>query len=487
VAVRVVVHNTPRVLLIDPSDSGRALLAERLRLQGFTVKEARDGAEGAVQALEDPPAAVVADLTMPSISGVQLCRLLRSEAGTSNVPVVLRGSEGRRNNFWAEQAGAFAYVVKGRMGDLVRALRRAIERNPGDAPAFFVVRATEGLDVRERIATHLDTALFESVIAAEVRRLGTSESFDRLVDFLSQFVSQVTTYRWMCVLRLEPLHLGIHANARCQAIALKEARTALGVEAAAPLPIVAVEDDDAVDDPEGPPAIVAQVHFGDKTIGALALAPRAPIHPNDPVLVRTIARELGGAVRMATMVEESRWMAAVDLLTGLMNRRAFIDWGKREAHRSLRYKDPLSMILLDVDHFKIINDQRGHAAGDRVLTSVARLLSLGVRSCDVVARWGGEEFVVALPSTPLAGAMIVADRMRQELEDHEIADASGNRIRVTASFGVAQFSPQESLEQLVDRADRAMYGAKSAGRNRIYASGSDSSRPVASAALAAGA
>jgi diguanylate cyclase (GGDEF)-like protein len=190
---------------------------------------------------------------------------------------------------------------------------------------------------------------------------------------------------------------------------------------------------------------------------------------------------------MATMVEESRWMAAVDLLTGLMNRRAFIDWGKREAHRSLRYKDPLSMILLDVDHFKIINDQRGHAAGDRVLTSVARLLSLGVRSCDVVARWGGEEFVVALPSTPLAGAMIVADRMRQELEDHEIADASGNRIRVTASFGVAQFSPQESLEQLVDRADRAMYGAKSAGRNRIYASGSDSSRPVASAALAAGA
>src|SRR5262250_626252 len=115
---------------------------------------------------------------MPSISGVQLCRLLRSEAGTSKVPVILRGQEGRRNHFWAEQAGAFAYVVKGRMGELVRALRRAIDhRDAAGDDDFFVVNSTEGLDVRERIATHLDAALFESVIASEVRRLGTCESF----------------------------------------------------------------------------------------------------------------------------------------------------------------------------------------------------------------------------------------------------------------------------------------------------------------------
>jgi two-component system, cell cycle response regulator len=486
-AVLSVVRQLPRVLLIDPNEAGRTVLAERMRLQGFTVKESADGADGAIQALEEPPAVVVADLSMPSISGVQLCRLLRSEAGTSRVPVVLRGFEGRRNHFWAEQAGAFAYVVKGRMGELVRALRRAIERHPSDEDGFFVVTSTEGLDVRERIATHLDAALFESVIAAEVRRLGTSESFDRLFDLLAQFVSQVTTYRWMAVLRREPMRLGIHANASCHGVAVEEARAALNVDVES-LPTTTVEDDDAVSDAQGPAAVVEAIHFGDSTIGTIALAPRAPAHQNDPVLVRTIARELGGALRMATLVEESRWMATTDTLTGLLNRRAFLEWGTREVLRSSRYKDSLSTLLLDVDHFKLINDQRGHAVGDRVLASLGRLLTGNVRSCDVVARWGGEEFVVALPSTPLAGAIQVAERMRRELEASDILDPSGERVPVTASFGVAQLLPQESLEELIDRADRAMYGAKIAGRNRVFSTPTDSAPPASSgpALVAAG-
>jgi two-component system cell cycle response regulator len=454
-----------RVLLIDPSDSGRTVLAERLRLQGFVVTECQDGAEGAIRALEDPPAAVVADLAMPSISGVQLCRLLRSEAGTSEVPVVLRGQENRRNRFWAEQAGAFAYVVKGRMGELVRSLRRAMERIvQGDD--FFVVSSTEGLDVRDRIATHLDAALFESVIAAEVRRLGTSESFDRLFDLLSQFVSQVTTYRWMCVTRNEPLRLGMHANPELHEKALGEARLALEIDAT---PMMVIEDDDAVADEEGPPAIVEPIHFGEHLIGKFALAPRAAGHPNDPMLVKTIALELGGALRMATLVEESRWLATTDTLTGLLNRRAFVDWGAREVRRSSRYGDPLSAILLDVDHFKQINDKRGHATGDVVLAEVAKLLTSALRSCDVVARWGGEEFVVALPSTPVAGAVQVAERVRKQLEDANILDSDGERVPVTASFGVAQFTTGRPLEHLIDAADRAMYRAKSGGRNRVCA------------------
>lgn len=445
------------------------MLAERLRFQGFVVSECKDGAEGAIQALEEAPDAVIADLSMPSISGVQLCRLLRSEAGTSNVPVVLRGSEGRRNHFWAEQAGAFAYVIKGRMGELVRALRRAIEQKPNDEPdAFFVVGLAKTLDVRERIATHLDAALFESVIAAEVRRLGTSESFDRLVDLLSQFVSQVTSYRWMAVWRLEPMRLGIHTNPANRAEALAEAARAFGGRLDAP--VVAVEDDDAVVDAEGPPAIVEPIYFGDRLIGSFALSPRAPVHQNDPVLVKTIARELGGALRMATLVEESRWMATTDALTGLSNRRAFIDWATREVLRCARYSDHFCVMLLDVDHFKQVNDRYGHAAGDAVLAAVSRLMGSVVRSCDVVARWGGEEFVVALPSTTLDGATLVAERIRAALEVHPIADPNGGQVlSVTASFGVAELEAGESLEQLVDRADRAMYAAKSAGRNRVLA------------------
>ena len=469
---------SPRLLLIDANEAGRTVLAERLRLQGFTVVECGDGAEGAVLSLEDPPAAVVADLTMPSISGVQLCRLLGSEIGTSKVPVILRGTEGRRNHFWAEQAGAFAYVPKGRMGELVRALRRAIDERGADSD-FFVVASTQGLDVRERIATHLDAALFDSVIAAEVRRLGTCESFDRLADLLSQFVSQVTTYRWIAVARREPLRLAVHVNSASRELSLKEARTALGLPETTP--VVLIEDDDAVSDSEGPAPMLESVTFGEQAIGTFALAPRAEEHKGDRLLVATIARELGGALRMATLVEESRWMATTDLLTGLLNRRAFLESTGREVARTKRYNDSLSVILLDVDHFKQINDRRGHAAGDMVLAAVGQLLNRALRTCDIVARWGGEEFVLVLPSTSLEGAAQVAERVRELLESAAFADGNGDVIPVTASFGVANYTTGETLEQVVDRADRAMYLAKSSGRNRVVCDRPRISKPVSAA------
>ena len=171
---------------------------------------------------------------------------------------------------------------------------------------------------------------------------------------------------------------------------------------------------------------------------------------------------------MATLVEESRHLATTDALTGLLNRRAFLEWAAREVRRADRYRDNLSVILLDLDHFKRINDQRGHAAGDLALFGAAQLLTVVVRACDVVARWGGEEFVVALPSTSRDGAARVAERARTGLESGNILDANGDRIPVTASFGVAEICTDESIEQLIDRADRAMYGAKNAGRNRVF-------------------
>jgi diguanylate cyclase (GGDEF)-like protein len=245
--------------------------------------------------------------------------------------------------------------------------------------------------------------------------------------------------------------------------------------------VVLIEDDDAVADAEGPPAMMEPVHFGENAIGTFALAPRVPEQRDDRMLVRTIARELGGALRMATLVEESRWMATTDALTGLLNRRAFLDSTNREVARARRYNDKLSVVLLDVDHFKHINDRRGHAAGDVVLGAVGKLLGGTVRTCDIVARWGGEEFVIVLPSTPLDGAEQVAERIREQLENAKIHDGSGELIPVTASFGVAAYTGTETLEQVIDRADRAMYLAKSGGRNRVVADTMTSPQPVSAA------
>lgn len=453
-----------RVLLIDPDETSRDALASRLRMQGHEVSVAADGAEGAHAALADPPTAVIADLWMPSISGVQLCRLLKAEPATTDVPVVLRGPEGRRNRFWAERAGAIAYVVKGRMGDLVRALGRAVAQH--DEGGFFMALPDDGSDVRDRIAAHLDAALFDSVIASEVRNLAVCESFERLFDRFAQFVSEVTTYRWLAVQTSSPARLAIHTSPGGRARAEAEARAAL--ETAAEAIVLPIEDGDATSDETGPSPLTRPIHFGDTKIGSVALAPRAGASESEDVsLIDVIARELGGAVRMATLVEESRRLATIDALTGLNNRRSFIEAATRAIARADRYVEPLSMMLFDLDHFKQINDNRGHASGDRVLSTVGKLVHARMRDSDVCARWGGEEFVVLMPQTPAGAASQAAERLRTAIAGTRIEDDAGEAIPVTASIGVATLRPGEKLDAFVDRADRAMYQAKTSGRNRV--------------------
>jgi diguanylate cyclase (GGDEF)-like protein len=138
-----------------------------------------------------------------------------------------------------------------------------------------------------------------------------------------------------------------------------------------------------------------------------------------------------------------------------------------ELARSLRYELPLSILMVDIDRFKSINDTHGHAAGDRALVAVARVARDAMREPDVLCRWGGEEIVVLLPNTGIDGAAIAAERLRERIERLEIELPTNTVLRVTASIGVTNLRSQDTSDTLFDRADRAMYEAKSDGRNRV--------------------
>ena len=152
-----------------------------------------------------------------------------------------------------------------------------------------------------------------------------------------------------------------------------------------------------------------------------------------------------------------------------MNRRALTIRLVSEMERVRRYNAPLALLLLDLDHFKLVNDTYGHLAGDDVLFGVATLLQRAVRSVDTVARYGGEEFVIVLPETGKQGALSFAERIREKLATNRFAIAGGEEIHITGSIGVATYPAQglDSVEDLFRAADTALYRAKGGGRNLV--------------------
>jgi two-component system, cell cycle response regulator len=170
--------------------------------------------------------------------------------------------------------------------------------------------------------------------------------------------------------------------------------------------------------------------------------------------------------------EQLRMQATHDALTGLFNRAAILEVLEREVVRSNREKYPMAVIMADLDHFKDINDTYGHQAGDEVLKETARRMLASFRPYDVVGRYGGEEFLIVVPTSELATAMELADRLRQNISAEPVVASTGFPIPVTLSLGVASSSTERNQPaHLLRLADEALYTAKNAGRNRVESAG----------------
>lgn len=169
-----------------------------------------------------------------------------------------------------------------------------------------------------------------------------------------------------------------------------------------------------------------------------------------------------------TAEDRLRKQATLDPLTGLNNRRHFETLATHVLARSQRDGTPVTLLLCDVNHFKRVNDERGHAVGDEVLMAIARMLGQNLRDGDVVARWGGEEFVALMPASPLDKACATAERIRAAVQATPL-EVDATPLALTLSFGVAQVHGVQDLHAAIARADKALYDAKNAGRNRVSA------------------
>lgn len=213
--------------------------------------------------------------------------------------------------------------------------------------------------------------------------------------------------------------------------------------------------DDYLNKPVNPRELLARLRAGKRVVQLQAELARQAEN------LRLMNEQLAAANRQLFN------FAHIDALTGLPNRRYIVGRLEQEWAAYSRRQDPLSLILLDIDHFKQINDAHGHHTGDLVLERIADILRHEVRAADTVARFGGEEFLIITPGSPLAGARQVAERIRTTIE-REASSIDGLCLNVTASFGIAGATPEtKNYESLLQRADVALYQAKGDGRNRV--------------------
>jgi two-component system cell cycle response regulator len=172
--------------------------------------------------------------------------------------------------------------------------------------------------------------------------------------------------------------------------------------------------------------------------------------------------------------EELRRLARFDELTGLCNRRYLFDRLTQEMLRARRYGSPLTVLLVDLDHFKRINDTYGHIMGDTVLATVANLIRETIRATDIPGRYGGEELCIVLTETKSAGAQLVAERLRHRIAAEQFPDAAGGMFQITCSIGLAQYHDNmKDVVSFIELADRALYQAKASGRNRLIVATAD--------------
>jgi two-component system cell cycle response regulator len=475
-----------KVLVADDSPVVLSSLEAMLRTAGFGVVTARDGLEALEKAFVEEIGLAVLDVNMPRMTGYQTCRLLKTEPQTRDLPVIiLTGRDQAGDRFWGLETGADYYLTKdadpARLLELVKNVLSAAGAGAPRAGA----PSPSSLDVLSRVNELLDRRLYQATILSQIGRVARNLiHFDETFASVMGLVAQVVDYTvgGMAFVEEEGVLALLVQNRPAAASVVEDAKARLlqAVAAERPGRPFPRADTRVVELPGGArgganeETLLAFESFpistNGKLAGLLAVGGRAAagLDADTHAFLAQVANQAHIVAENARLLERLREMAIRDSLTELYNHRHVLDLLASEFERVGRYAASVSLLMLDLDEFKLVNDQHGHLAGDGVLREMARVLKETLRTVDSLGRYGGEEFVAILPHTPPEEAAATAERIRQRVQAH-VFWVGTVPLNLTVSVGVATYpSPAvDSPESLVREADRALYRAKQGGRNRV--------------------
>jgi two-component system, cell cycle response regulator len=450
---------TARVLVVDDVPANVKLLEARLSAEYFDVITAASGQEALAICERAECDVVLLDVMMPDMDGFEVCRRLKSGMTTHHIPVVMvtaldqpsdrvKGLESGADDFLTKPVSDVALIAR------VRSLSR-------------LKMMTDELRMRAVTSREIGIESPEREALAEAGRNGRILMVDDR-PALSERILNMLSVEHSVEMEKDPTEALFHAaeGSYDLVIVSLDLENFDGLRLCSQLRSLERTRN-------GPILAIAESDNNTRLVRALEIGVNdylvRPIDKNEILArVRTQIRKKRYTERLRDNVQLSIEMAITDALTGLYNRRYMETHVGTLVEQAISRGKPLTVLILDIDYFKSINDTHGHDAGDDVLQDFATRIRKSIRGIDLACRYGGEEFVVVMPETDMAVATMVAERLRRRIASEPFPIQKGARmIEVTISIGIAALGPNDDAAAVIKRADQALYRAKRDGRNRV--------------------
>lgn len=481
-----------KILLIEDSPIQLKSIELTLSRLGHEILTAPNAIEGIELAYQNIPDLIISDIIMPEINGYHLCRLLKNDDSMKKIPIILLTQLNEKlDSFWAIKAGADSFITKSNKHDeFLTQVKDFLDKSEGisqdEREKIIAEKKSENKDLQTRINNLLDQSLIESTIINEFRNLSefiystrilSKELFSlafSLIDFnvaaifFNERDDKKKKYLQLSVQHISPddkilgeVKRDFFSNIFSSEQMQDDSDFDIEIVEASPDTNKRLNNFS-----EFHSKLMVPITYANKVIGGIAFYNTKPERFNQNKIFEIIIKELKILMRIKWLYSETKYLAIIDGLTGLYNRRFFQQTLDREFARSKRHKTQLSLAMFDIDHFKHVNDNYGHQFGDKVLAEISKIIKYSLRKTDYITRYGGEEIVVVLPDTSMEKALIPIERIRKKIENKDF-EYKGKHIHVTISCGLSEVLPDvNTQEELLLRVDKCLYASKKAGRNK---------------------
>ncbi|MCK5533773.1 diguanylate cyclase [bacterium] len=481
-----------KILIADDSPTVVEMIRFILEEKGYTTVVAADGVEAINRVYQEKPDLILLDILMPKMNGYQVCRLLKGNKDTAFIPVImLAASEQKSDEFWGIATGADEFFTKDlAMTQLAGTIEKILKIKPyldRQAPSRpFKKKEISSEEILSRVNNLLDKKLFESTVINEISKIASSiYDYEETAKSILILLSRIVYYEVGALLIEEvgEKKLSMLLNAEVNADVVKKISKKMIDEINKEKPQEKrklgsfktkifneeYQKESATKKLKAFFSVTLKARGGIIGILALASSKESSFSKENLDTLTLMADQISMVINNVCLYQKINYLSITDGLTELYNYRYFQDMLKREFERARRYEFYLSLIMIDIDHFKKVNDSYGHQQGDIILRELGIRFKKEVRErLDTPVRYGGEEFAFILPNTGKKGAFVVADRIRERIAEYKFPGRD-KPLRITLSLGVASYPAKgiEKFADLVKKADEALYRSKQEGRNKV--------------------